>query len=61
MVDVRATDWLEPVLVGCAELRLIALGALILLGGAFETPVMIVVSLTVAISHDMNWRRRHDR
>lgn len=49
-----------PLLVGCAGLGLLALGALLLLGGAFETPVTVLGSLTLATSHVMNWRRRHD-
>ena len=50
-----------PLLVGCAGLALLALGALVLLGGTFETPVTVGGSLTLAMSHVMNWRRRHDR
>lgn len=50
-----------PLMVGCAGLGLLALGAVVLLGGAFETPVTVVGSLTLAVSHVMNWGRRHDR
>lgn len=50
-----------PLLVGCAGLGLLVLGALVLLDGPLETSVTIVGSLTLAISHVMNWRRRHNQ
>jgi len=50
-----------PLLIGGSGLALLALGALVLLGGPFETSVTIIGSLTLAISHMMNWRRRHSR
>ena len=50
-----------PLLVGGSGLALLALGALVLLGGPFETSVTIIGSLTLAISHVMNWRRRNSR
>ena len=50
-----------PLLVGGSGLALLALGALVQLGGPFETSVTVIGSLTLAISHVMNWRRRHNR
>lgn len=50
-----------PLLVGGSGLALLALGALVLLGGPFETSVTVIGSLTLAIAHVMNWRRRHTK
>ena len=50
-----------PLLVGGVGLGLLAVGALVLLGGPFETLVTVIGSLTLAVSHVMNWRLRHDR
>ena len=50
-----------PFLVGCIGLCLLAIGALVLLGGRFETPVTISGGLVLATAHILNWRRRHGR
>lgn len=50
-----------PLSVGCAGLGLLAIGALILLGGRFETPVTISGGLVLATAHVLNWQRRHGR
>ena len=48
-----------PLLVGAAGLGLLAIGALLLLGGRWETPVTIIGSLCLATAHVANWRLRH--
>ncbi|HEX7851223.1 MAG TPA: MerC domain-containing protein [Sphingomonas sp.] len=48
-----------PLLVGAAGLTLLAIGALLLLGGRWETPVTIMGSLCLASAHIANWRLRH--
>lgn len=48
-----------PLLAGIAGLVLLATGALLLLGGSWETPVTILGSLCLAVAHVANWRLRH--
>lgn len=48
-----------PLLAGLAGLILLATGALLLLGGPWETPVTILGSLCLAFAHVANWRLRH--
>ena len=48
-----------PLLAGLAGLFLLAAGALLLLGGPWETPVTILGSLCLAFAHVANWRLRH--
>jgi CHASE2 domain-containing sensor protein len=48
-----------PLMVGAAGLALLAIGALLLLGGRWETPVTIIGSLCLATAHIANWRLRH--
>jgi hypothetical protein len=48
-----------PLQVGTIGLALLATGALLLLGGRWETPVTIVGSLCLAFAHVANWRLRH--
>lgn len=48
-----------PVMIGTAGLILLATGALLLLGGHWETPVTIIGSLCLASAHIANWRLRH--
>ena len=48
-----------PLLIGAAGLILLATGALLLLGGRWETPVTIMGSLCLAAAHIGNWRLRH--
>ena len=52
-------SWRLPFLVSCAGLGLLAIGALLLLGGQYETPATVSGSLILATSHIMNWQRRH--
>jgi len=54
----RHRAWL-PLLAGGAGLCLLAIGALTLIGGAFETPVTITGSTALVIAHLSNWRLRH--
>ena len=48
-----------PLMIGATGLMLLALGALLLLGGRWETPVTIMGSLCLACAHIANWRLRH--
>lgn len=48
-----------PLMIGAAGLVLLAIGALLLLGGHWETPVTIAGSLCLAVAHVGNWRLRH--
>ena len=48
-----------PLIVGCIGLALLAVGALLLLGGPYETPVTMAGSLCLAFAHIANWRLRH--
>jgi hypothetical protein len=48
-----------PLLMGATGLALLATGALLLLGGRWETPVTILGSLCLASAHIGNWRLRH--
>lgn len=48
-----------PLMIGAAGLVLLATGALLLLGGRWETPVTITGSLCLAVAHIANWRLRH--
>ncbi|WP_296617565.1 MerC domain-containing protein [Sphingomonas sp.] len=48
-----------PLMIGAAGLMLLAFGALLLLGGRWETPVTIMGSLCLAYAHIANWRLRH--
>ena len=50
-----------PLTIGAAGLVLLAIGALLLLGGRWETPVTIMGSLCLACAHIANWRLRHVR
>ena len=59
-----ATGWRHhrrayPLLIGVTGLALLAIGALLLLGGRWETPVTILGSLCLATAHVANWRLRH--
>jgi hypothetical protein len=44
---------------GGIGLTLLALGALVLLGGPFETPITIIGSLCLVYAHVVNWKMRH--
>ena len=48
-----------PLTIGATGLILLATGALLLLGGRWETPVTIMGSLCLAYAHIANWRLRH--
>jgi hypothetical protein len=48
-----------PLTIGATGLILLATGALVLLGGPWETPVTILGSLCLACAHVANWRLRH--
>lgn len=48
-----------PLMIGTTGLILLATGALLLLGGRWETPVTIMGSLCLAYAHIANWRLRH--
>jgi hypothetical protein len=48
-----------PLMIGAIGLILLATGALLLLGGRWETPVTIIGSLCLACAHIANWRLRH--
>ncbi len=48
-----------PLMIGAVGLALLAIGALLLLGGRWETPVTIMGSLCLASAHIANWRLRH--
>jgi hypothetical protein len=48
-----------PMAFGAAGLALLAVGAIVLGGGAFETPVTVAGSLFLASGHIANWRLRH--
>jgi len=48
-----------PLIAGGVGLTLLALGALVLLGGPLETPVTIAGSLALVFAHLANWRLRH--
>ncbi|MDG2534567.1 MerC domain-containing protein [Sphingomonas sp. HITSZ_GF] len=50
--------WL-PLAGGAIGLGLLAIGALLLEGARFETPVTIAGSLCLVAAHVGNWRRRH--
>jgi hypothetical protein len=50
-----------PLMIGAVGLMLLAFGALLLLGGRWETPVTIMGSLCLAFAHIANWRLRHLR
>lgn len=50
--------WL-PLIAGGIGLALLAAGALVLLGGPFETPVTVAGSLLLVSGHVANWRLRH--
>jgi len=52
---------LHPLMIGATGLILLAVGALVLLGGRWETPVTIIGSLCLACAHVANWRLRHSR
>jgi hypothetical protein len=51
-------EWL-PLVAGGIGLALLALGALVLLGGRFETPVTIAGGLCLVFAHIGNWTLRH--
>lgn len=51
----------SPLIAGSIGLALLALGALPLLGGPFETPVTMAGSLCLISAHLANWRLRHRR
>lgn len=48
-----------PLLAGAIGLALLAIGALVLGGTAWETPVTVCGSFTLAFAHLRNWRLRH--
>lgn len=48
-----------PLIIGAIGLILLATGALVLLGGRWETPATIIGSLCLASAHVANWRLRH--
>lgn len=48
-----------PLVAGSSGLGLLAIGALLLLGGRFETPVTVAGSLCLVFAHVANWRLRH--
>jgi len=48
-----------PLVVGSIGLAFLAAGALVLLGGPYETPVTIAGSLCLVFAHISNWRLRH--
>ena len=48
-----------PLIAGGSGLGLLAIGALVLLGGRFETPVTVAGSLCLVFAHIANWRLRH--
>lgn len=54
----RHRAWV-PLVTGCVGLALLATGALILLGGTFETPVTLAGSGLLVFAHIGNWRLRH--
>ncbi|MEI9926844.1 MAG: MerC domain-containing protein [Sphingomonas sp.] len=49
----------RPLVAGGVGLALLSAGALVLLGGPYETPVTIAGSLCLAFAHVSNWRLRH--
>lgn len=48
-----------PMLLGVFGLTLLALGAIVVGGERWETPVTVIGSLTLASAHLLNWRMRH--
>jgi hypothetical protein len=56
----RHRSW-HPLAAGCVGLALLSAGALLLLGGPYETPVTIAGSLCLVAAHIGNWRLRHRR
>lgn len=48
-----------PLMIGTTGLILLATGALLLIGGRWETPATILGSLCLAYAHIANWRLRH--
>lgn len=54
----RHRTW-SPVATGVAGLALLALGALLLEGGRYETLATVAGSLGLVAAHIGNWRRRH--
>ncbi|MBB4838288.1 hypothetical protein HNP52_001339 [Sphingomonas kyeonggiensis] len=48
-----------PVLAGTIGLALLAVGALLLEGGRYETLATIAGSISLVAAHVGNWRRRH--
>lgn len=61
LLGIRDHRSILPLIVGCTGLGLLAVGALILLGGRFETAVTIAGGITLAAAHILNWWRRHGR
>jgi hypothetical protein len=57
---VRHRTW-RPLGAGCVGLALLSAGAILLLGGRYETPVTIMGSLCLVFAHIDNWRLRHRR
>lgn len=51
----------SPLFAGGIGLASLSAGALVLLGGPFETPVTIAGSLCLVSAHVANWRLRHHR
>jgi hypothetical protein len=58
LVGYRGHRVMLPIIIGAIGLALLSLGALVLLGGRFETPVTIAGSLCLVAAHAVNWRRR---
>lgn len=50
-----------PLVAGGIGLAFLATGALVLLGGPFETPITIAGSICLVFAHLANWRLRHHR
>ena len=50
---------LMPLIAGAVGLALLAIGALVLGETAWETPVTVCGSFTLAFAHLRNWRLRH--
>jgi len=50
-----------PLVAGGVGLALLADGALVLLGGPYETPVTVAGSICLVFAHLANWRLRHRR
>ncbi|MEI9851199.1 MAG: MerC domain-containing protein [Sphingomonas sp.] len=56
----RHRAWL-PLAAGSLGLALLSAGALLLVGGPYETPVTLAGSLFLVFAHVVNWRLRHRR